>query len=174
MSRLTAIKRLLIASFAASGLVIACRAATPGEAPPLAPRPEIGQPTNSVPRPPDPLDPPDPGTPEPSAPREDAGPGPISPFPTGPVTTRVELKSSVSTMQAPRDGGVDAARPDAPGTDAATGVDAAPVDATRVDAAPVAPRDGRVPDAGDSGVTGLPPVSDATIPIPGDAARPLR
>ena len=170
MSRLTSLNRLVFASVAAGGLVLACRAASPGEAPPLAPRPDLGQPANQVPGAPDPMDPPDPGMPGPSTPSEDAGPGPIPPTPTGtPISMRSEFGSSAEVMQAPtRDAGVDAAKPDAAPSDAAPR-DAAPVDATAV-----APRDGRVPDARDSGLTGLPPVSDAQMPVPGDAARPLR
>jgi len=173
MSRLIALKRLALASLAAGGLVLACRAATPGEAPPLAPRPDLGQPANPVPGAPDPIDPPDPGTPGPSIPSEDAGPGPIPPVSMGtPLSMHSEIRASAEVMQTPtpRDAGAttDAARPDA------SSIDAAARDAAPIDASTVAPRDGRVPDARDSGVTGLPPVPDAQMPVPGDAARPLR
>jgi hypothetical protein len=157
MSRFTSIKRLAIAGLAAAGVAAACRGAMPGEAPPLAPRPDIGPSSDPVPGAPDPIDPPDPGTPGPKFPTEDAGPAPILPTPPGPISF-----ASADPMQG-RDAGPDA-RPRDAAVDAV--VDAA-IDAPAPDAAP----DAAVPDARDSGV-GLPPVPDAVLGP--DALTPLR
>jgi hypothetical protein len=176
MSRLTSLKRLAFAALATAGIVAACRAAQPGEAPPLAPRPEIGPPTSPAPVPgaPDPL--PDPGTPGPNAPTEDAGVAPTPPVSQIEPPVYQSYETPITPLQA-RDAG--AAGPDAGGggRDAAPRLDAAIPDAPRdaaIDApppdAPAPRRDAAVPDARDSGV-GLPPVPDATLPP--DAVRPM-
>lgn len=182
MSRLTSLKRLAIAALATAGVVAACRAAQPGEAPPLAPRPELGEPTrsNPVPGAPDPLDPPDPGTPGPSVPTEDGGAAPMTPNNPGPVSqidppiyrsTEIPL----TPKQAPVDaGGPDAGRgSDAGRPDAMAPPDAGPRPDAPIDAGPVdaSPRDARVPDARDGGV-GFPPNPDASLPP--DAVRPMQ
>lgn len=184
MSRLTSLKRLAIAALATAGVVAACRAAQPGEAPPLAPRPEIGEPTrsNPVPGAPDPLDPPDPGTPGPTAPTHDGGAAPvtlINPGPVSQIDPPIYRSNEIplTPQQTPVDaGGPDAVRDrDAGRSDAMAPPDAgprpdAPTDAAPVDAGP-GPRDARVPDARDGGV-GFPPNPDASL-LP-DAVRPMQ
>lgn len=176
MSRLTSFKRLAFAALATAGVVAACRAAQPGEAPPLAPRPEIGPPTSPAPVPgaPDPL--PVPGTPGPNTPREDAGVAPPPPISQIEPAVYQSYETPINPLQAHdagaagpdagggRDAGprLDAAMPDGPQRDAA--IDAAPADA------PPPRRDAAVPDARDGGV-GLPPVPDASLPP--DAVRPM-
>ena len=170
MSRLISLKRLAYAAVATAGVVAACRAAQPGEAPPLAPRPEIGAPTSPAPVPgaPDPLAP-DPGTPGPNAPTENDGGSPVTTGPVSQIDPPVyrSHETPISPLQA-RDAGA----PDASGgrrnrVDAAT-PDARP-DAPAPDAAPSA-RDAGIPDARDSGVS-LPPNPDASLPP--DAVRPM-
>lgn len=74
MSRLSQLKSLSIATVATLGLVFACRAVTPGEAPPMGPRPGPVDPvSNPVPGSPDPLSP---RSPEPFKPAPDAQPAP--------------------------------------------------------------------------------------------------
>lgn len=177
MSRLSSLKCLALAALATAGVVAACRAAQPGEAPPLAPRPEIGEPTSPAPVPGarDPLGPQDPGTPGQSAPTEDTGGPPTRNGPISQIDPPVyrATETPISPLQA-RDAG---ASPDAGGgrerdaerLDASRLDDAAPLDAPALDAAP-APRDAGVPDARDGGV-GLPPNPDASLPP--DAVRPM-
>ncbi len=116
MSRLSQIKSLSIAAVATFGLVFACRATTPGEAPPMGPRPGAADPvSNPVPGAPDPLSP---RSPEPFKPAPDAQPAP------NPAVTMRELPSpdyrAATPAQTPPDGGVDAA----PRSDAAVLPDA--------------------------------------------------
>ncbi len=103
MSRLTSIKRLVVATLATGAVVMACRAAQPGEAQPLAPRPEApSEPTaNPVPGAPDPLDPAAPG---PNYPTEDAGIDPTATNP-GPVSM-TEIDPPVFKAQRSPDAGV--------------------------------------------------------------------
>lgn len=173
MSRLTSLKRLAFAALATAGVVAACRAAQPGEAPPLAPRPEIGPPTSPAPVPgaPDPL--PSPGTPGPA---EDAGAAPTTRnTPVSQLAPPVyqAYETPITPLQM-RDAGPDASTgPDAARRDAAI-PDAppprdAPSDAPVADAP--ARRDAAVPDARDGGV-GLPPVPDASFAP--DAMSPMR
>jgi hypothetical protein len=143
MSRFVSLQRLTLASLATIGIIAACRAAQPGEAPPLAPRPDPIQPSaNPVPGAPDPIDPGVPGPNVPS-PGPDAG---IPGVPSEPVTsTRPEFRSAR----------VDPAQL----VDAGTGAD----DAATLDDAGTAPVDAQ----------DLPPVPDAGVPLdaPGGPLR---
>lgn len=176
MSRLTSLKRLALAALASAGVIAACRAAQPGEAPPLAPRPEIGGPTS--PGAPDPLDRPGPTGP---TPKQDAGAAPVTPTNPGPVSqidppiyqsTEIPLQARDAGVSPDRRPGRDGGRLDAAVPDAAPPPDA-PIDAATPDAG-TPPRDAGVPDARDGGV-GFPPNPDASMPpsLPPDAVRPF-
>lgn len=163
MTRLTALKRLFVAGLFCTGIVAACRATQPGEAPPLAPRPEPTTPvpsSNPVPGAPDPIHRDLPGTPSPALPPGDAGTTAPSPKP-GPVSILTpELRASAQTIAA--DAGPDAPPP---GTDGGARSDTpapAPDAAVPLDASPI---DAYTPE--------LPPVPDAPLaPITPDAGRP--
>jgi len=133
MTRLPQLRRLTIAAVAAAGVVIACRAATPGEAPPLGPRPEPVEPDhNPVPGAPDPLSP---RAPERTKPAPDAQPrSPLEPEKKEPVTIRELPMPSVQPYATPAevpadaglqsfDGPTDASLPPVP--------DAVPTDAAK-------------------------------------------
>lgn len=147
MSRLLAVRRLAFAALATTGIVLACRA--PGEAPPLAPRPDPVEPsTNPVPGAPDPIDP---STPGPSAPTEDAG------VPLSVVRPPIYKAQAV-------DGGVDGAVDDGGTVEDADLDDAAVID----DALDPGLPPGGPEDAGEV----LPPVPDADLPP--DGGQPFR
>jgi hypothetical protein len=101
MTRLLQLRRLTLAAVAAAGVVVACRAATPGEAPPLGPRPGPVEPSaNPVPGAPDPLSP---RAPERSKPAPDARPA-------APVTMREvptpEMQPYATPAEVPADAGL--------------------------------------------------------------------
>ncbi|MDB4962619.1 MAG: hypothetical protein JWP01_2618 [Myxococcales bacterium] len=167
MSRLTSLKRLVIAAFSTCAVVAACRAAQPGEAPPLAPRPEPVSPaTAPVPGAPDPLD-------QPPTPATDART--VDAVPVSQLDPPVFKAQGMPMADA---GFVDGGRADAGARDASppdpnrpdAGSDAGATDASTVDATPVPRLDAGVPDARDGGV-GLPPNPDASLPA--DAVRPM-
>ena len=141
MTRFTCLKRLFAAGVLAMGVLAACPTRR-GEAPPLAPRPELIPPIPSpapVPGATDPIRPGDAGTPSPAP-----SPGPVS-------LSSPELRAFPQRLAA--DAGTpraDAAphRPDA-GLDATVPLDASPLDAQ---------------------APSLPPVPDA--PLAPDAGRP--
>lgn len=151
--------RGVVEALAALALIGAC--SSPGEAPPLAPRPGPIDPTAT----------PVPGAPAPGTPLDPHTPGPVLPGDAGvPITSaRATFQASAETMQR-TDAGV--ARDAGPPTDARVPVDArAPTDAPPADATAA------TPDALDPGTPGdaatLPPtVPDALLPI--DAGRATR
>lgn len=159
MSRVSSVKRLAVAAALVGGIVVACRTVRPGEAPPLAPRPEPIEPSPTpVPGAPDPLEPPAPA------------PGPrraIDAGPTGvPPTTRSgavsELEPAIYLAQVssarPAQGAADAAPPDDALADAA--VDAPEITDPDVDAG--APADATAAnDAAGEDAFGLPAPPDA-------------
>jgi hypothetical protein len=105
MSRLSQLKSLSIAALATLGLVLACRATTPGEAPPMGPRPGPVQPVaNPVPGSPDPLSP---RSPNPSKPSPDAQPAP-NPAVTMREVPSPDYRAAGTPAQTPPDAGADA------------------------------------------------------------------
>ena len=135
MSRLTTIKRLVLATLAYGTVVFACRTT---EAPPLAPRPEPVDPSaNPVPGAPDPLG--DPGMPGPNFPTEDGGvvPSPNPTPTTPPVTSLAPVFKSQPAPAQTADAGTDTPAPTDASNDAAVlppTVDASapPADAARI------------------------------------------
>ena len=127
MSRLSQLKSLSIASVATFGLVFACRATTPGEAPPMGPRPGPVDPVaNPVPGSPDPLSP---RSPERAKPAPDAQPAPTPAVSMREVPTP-DFRAAATPAQTPVDAGSDAP----PRSDAAVLPDAVP-DSMPTDAA---------------------------------------
>lgn len=96
MSRFVHLRNLAIATPFAIGVALACRAASPSEAPPLAPRPEPVQPNaNPVPSVPDPGLPGPPGPAPTHVDAQPASPLPITPPPEAKPTSIRELRTEL-------------------------------------------------------------------------------
>ena len=126
MSRMIAIRRLTTAALALTGIALACRAAPPGETPPLAPRPEPTEPSPSpVPTVPERANPSGPGR---------RGPGVDAPMPLTSLPPPV-YRSQPSAPAQVDDAGIDDALD--PGEPPADGFELLPVpDADLPDSGP--------------------------------------